>query len=182
MEASMNGVERRKKILDLLHHSAQPLSGGALGKATGVSRQVVVQDIALLRTEGHNILATPRGYVLADHSGPTRTFKVLHTNEQTEDELNTIVDLGGCIIDVTINHRVYGKMTAPLGIKNRRGVQAFMQNIHTGKSTPLMNITSGYHFHTVSADHEEILDEIEAALEEKHYLAPRLPYEEDGNL
>ena len=179
MDTIKNGNERRKQILNLLHHSDMPLSGGALGKATGVSRQVVVQDIALLRTEGHDITATARGYLLASHSGPVRTFKLYHTNEQTEDELNTIVDLGGHIVDVTINHRVYGKMTAPLGIKNRRGVQAFMQNIHTGKSTPLMNITSGYHFHTVTADQEEILDEIEAALAAKNYLAPRLPYEED---
>ena len=179
MDTIKNGNERRKQILNLLHHSDMPLSGGALGKATGVSRQVVVQDIALLRTEGHEITATARGYLLTVHSGPVRTFKLCHTNEQTEDELNTIVDLGGHIVDVTINHRVYGKMTAPLGIKNRRGVQAFMQNIHTGKSTPLMNITSGYHFHTVTADQEEILDEIEAALAAKNYLAPRLPYEED---
>ena len=179
MEANKNGNDRRKMILNLLHRSDTPLSGGALGKATGVSRQVVVQDIALLRTEGHPIQATPRGYVLDEHGGPVRTFKVCHTNEQTEDELNLIVDLGGCILDVSINHRVYGKMTAPLGIKNRRGVQVFMTDIHSGKSTPLMNITSGYHFHTVTADQEEILDEIEAALREKNYLVPRLPYEED---
>ena len=179
MEGNMTGAERRKKILSLLRQSDTPLSGGALGAATGVSRQVVVQDIALLRTEGHEITATARGYLLDGHSTPTRIFKLCHTNEQTEDELNAIVDLGGCIVDVVINHRVYGRMSAPLGIKNRRGVQAFMQNIHTGKSTPLMNITSGYHFHTVTADQEEILDEIEAALAAKNYLAPRLPYEEE---
>ncbi len=180
MEAAMNGAERRKKILDLLRRSETPLSGGALGTATGVSRQVVVQDIALLRTEGHEITATARGYVLSVPTGHTRQFKVCHTNDQTADELNTIVDLGGCVVDVMINHRVYGKMTAPLGIKSRRDVQAFMHNIETGKSTPLMNITSGYHFHTISADQEEILDEIEAALRQKNYLAPRLPYEEES--
>lgn len=76
-----------------------------------------------------------------------------------------------------MNHRVYGKMSAPLNIKNRRDVQLFMNNIRTGKSAPLMNVTSGYHFHHVSAEQEEILDEIEEALREKHYLAELLPYE-----
>lgn len=180
MDSMMHGVERRKKIVDLLRQSETPLSGGALGTATGVSRQVVVQDIALLRTEGYDITATARGYVLTTADALTRRFKVCHTNEQTEDELETIVDLGGRVIDVMINHRVYGKMSAPLGIKSRRDVQAFMQNIRTGKSTPLMNITSGYHFHTVAADQEEILEEIENALRQKGYLAPLLPYEEDA--
>jgi len=113
---------------------------------------------------------------------PSRQFKVCHTNDQTADELNTIVDLGGCVVDVMINHRVYGKMTAPLNIKSRRDVQTFLHSIATGKSTPLMNITSGYHFHTVSAEQTEILDEIETALQEKGYLAPRLPYEEENEI
>lgn len=87
------------------------------------------------------------------------------------------MDLGGIVLDVMVNHRVYGKMSAPLNIKNRRDVQLFMNNIRTGKSAPLMNVTSGYHFHHVSAEQEEILDEIEKALREKHYLAELLPYE-----
>jgi len=182
MDAVMHGTERRKKILELLRKSDAPLSGGALGTATGVSRQVVVQDIALLRTEGHAITATARGYVLNAPHLPSRQFKVCHTNDQTADELNTIVDLGGCVVDVMINHRVYGKMTAPLNIKSRRDVQTFLHSIATGKSTPLMNITSGYHFHTVSAEQTEILDEIETALQEKGYLAPRLPYEEENEI
>lgn len=173
----MTGTERRKKIISLMRESSQPLSGGALGSATGVSRQVVVQDIALLRTEGYSIIATARGYLLNEPNQLTRTFKVIHTNEQTEEELTTIVDLGGCIIDVMVNHRIYGKMSAPLNIRNRRDVQVFMNNIKSGKSSPLMNVTSGYHFHRISADSEEILDEIEDALREKNFLSELLPYE-----
>ncbi len=88
------------------------------------------------------------------------------------------MDLGGCVLDVMINHRVYGKVTAPLNIKNRRDIQIFMNDIESGKSAPLMNVTSGYHFHRVSAEQEEILDEIEEALREKHYLTELMPYEE----
>ena len=164
METTMTGVQRRKKILEMLGQSSTPLSGGALGRAVGVSRQVVVQDIALLRTEGHPVLATARGYVLEVPHQTERLFKMCHTTEQTREELNTIVDLGGEVLDVMVNHRIYGKVSAPLNIRSRRDVEAFVENIRTGRSTPLLNVTSGYHFHHVAADQEEILDEIEEAL------------------
>lgn len=169
METTMTGVQRRKKILEMLGQSSTPLSGGALGRAVGVSRQVVVQDIALLRTEGHPVLATARGYVLEVPHQTERLFKMCHTTEQTREELNTIVDLGGEVLDVMVNHRIYGKVSAPLNIRSRRDVEAFVENIRTGRSTPLLNVTSGYHFHHVAADQEEILDEIEAALREKGF-------------
>ncbi|MDE7478061.1 MAG: transcription repressor NadR [Lachnospiraceae bacterium] len=183
MEKELTGAERRKLLLSMVRQSQVPISGNALGKKTGVSRQVVVQDIALLRTEGYPIMSTPRGYYLkqAEQSGCVRIFKVCHTDEQVEDELNAIVDLGGTVLDVMVNHRVYGKMTAALNIKSRRDVRVFAENIRSGKSTPLLNVTSGYHFHTVSADSETILDEIEEMLCQKGYLAELLPYEKDDN-
>lgn len=179
MEKELTGTERRKILLSLMQQSAAPIPGSALGKKTGVSRQVVVQDIALLRTEGYPILSTTKGYCLErmDRSRCARTYKVCHTDDQVEDELESVVDLGGMVLDVTVNHRVYGKMTAPLNIRSRRDVRAFVDNIRSGKSVPLLNVTSGYHFHTVAADSEAILDEIEDMLRRKGYLAQRLPYE-----
>lgn len=179
MEQVMNGSQRRKKIVAMLRDSSKPISGAALGKETGVSRQVVVQDIALLRTEGYEIVATARGYVLNEPKQVMRIFKTCHTNEQTEEELTTIVDLGGCVLDVMVNHRVYGKVTAPLNIRNRRDIQVFMRELNTGKSTALLNITSGYHFHKITAEREEILDEIEEALREKGMLTELMPYENE---
>lgn len=175
----ITGNVRRKKILDLIARAEKPVSGSALGKATGVSRQVVVQDIALLRTEGHPITATARGYVLEKSNEPVRLFKLCHTSEQTEEELCAVVDLGGCVIDVMVNHRTYGKMSAPLNIRSRRDVQKFMEELRSGKSIPLLNITSGYHFHHISAESNEILDEIEEVLRKKNFLAEFLPYESD---
>ncbi len=173
----MTGAERRKKIISMMRESSSPLSGGALGNATGVSRQIVVQDIALLRTEGYSILATARGYILDEPEENTRLIKVRHDEERTEEELLTIVDLGGCIVDVMVNHRVYGKMTAPLNIKNRRDVQTFLNNLKSGKSAPLFKVTSGYHFHHISAESEEILDEIVESLREKNFLTEIFNYE-----
>lgn len=174
----MTGEERRKIIIEAIKNSDEPLSGGALGRITGVSRQVVVQDIALLRAQDYPIMATNRGYVFSDARKYTRILKVHHSNEQTEDELKTIVDLGGVVIDVMINHRVYGKMTAKLNIRSRRDISSYLSDIKSGKSIPLMNITSGYHFHTVCADSQEALNDIEDALQRKNYLAEVLPYEE----
>ena len=99
--------------------------------------------------------------------------------DRADEELNTIVDLGGEVLDVMVNHRIYGKVSAPLNIRSRRDVEAFVENIRTGRSTPLLNVTSGYHFHHVAADQEEILDEIEAALREKGFLADFLSYEQE---
>ena len=175
----MTGAERRKKILTLIQESATPLSGAAIGTATGVSRQVVVQDIALLRREGHDILATARGYILDSPAESIRLFKVCHDESRTEEELTTIVDLGGCVVDVLVNHRVYGKVSAPLNIKNRRDVNAFLKDLKLGKSSPLLNVTSGYHFHHISAEQPEILDEIEEALMEKNFLTEVFPYEKE---
>ena len=106
MEQVVNGSQRRKQIVDILKQSSEPVSGTALGKITGVSRQVVVQDMALLRTEGYDIVATARGYMMNTPKNAMRIFKVFHTNEQTEEELTTIVDLGGSVLDVMVNHRV----------------------------------------------------------------------------
>lgn len=179
MEQTLHGSQRRKLILKLLKESKTPLSGAALGKETGVSRQVVVQDMALLRTEGYEIMATPKGYVLDEPKQAMRIFKTFHTNEQTEEELKTIVDLGGCVVDVMVNHRAYGKMSAILNIRNRRDVQNFMNQLKSGKSTALLNVTSGYHFHKITAESEEILDEVEEALKEKGLLAEVMPYESE---
>lgn len=179
-EGALDAQERRLRIASKLADSEKPLSGTALAEDLGVSRQVIVQDIALLRANGHDILATNRGYVLApekEPSGCTRRFKVRHTEEQTVDELETIVDLGGTVEDVMVNHRVYGKVTAPLGLKSRRDIARFAEDMRTGRSSLLMTVTSGYHFHKVSAESEEVLSDIERALADKGYLAEYLPHE-----
>ncbi|MDY4040863.1 MAG: transcription repressor NadR [Collinsella sp.] len=178
----MKGAERREAILRELHGAGAPISGSALARAVGVSRQVIVQDIALLRANGDDVVATARGYVLREGPEPrlpTRVVKVHHTTDQLEEELNCIVDLGGAVQNVMVNHRVYGAITAELDIRCRRDVGRYLADINSGKSVPLMTVTSGYHFHRISADTEERLDEIEAALDERGFLAEVMPYEQD---
>ena len=166
----MNTAERRGEILKILHNADAPVAARELAGKFGVSRQVIVQDIALIRAAGYEIISTNRGYILNQPKTVCRMFKVQHTDEQLEEELNTIVDLGGCVDNVMIHHRVYGKMEAELALSSRRKVGAFMEDIRSGKSSPLKNITSNYHYHKVSADSEETLDLIEQELREKGFL------------
>ncbi|MCI2173370.1 MAG: transcription repressor NadR [Atopobiaceae bacterium] len=178
----MGGAERRQAILDSLSEAGtgSALSGRELAGRFGVSRQVVVQDIALMREAGTPIVATSRGYVLErrrESDRPRRTVKVRHSIDQIGDELCAIVDRGGRVLDVTVNHRAYGFVSAPLDIANRRDVRRFVDDISSGVSSPLMTLTSGYHFHLIEANTEDELDEIEAALDELGFLAKVLPYE-----
>ena len=176
----MNARERRRAIMDVLEVAKEPVSGSALAREVGVSRQIVVQDIALLRADGHDVVATNRGYVLQEAPSspavPTRLVKVRHSVEQAGDELTSIV---GAVLNVIVNHRVYGKITADLDIRNRRDVERYLHDIESGKSFPLLTVTSGYHFHRIAAEDEQTLDEIEAILKEKGYLADLMPYEDD---
>lgn len=166
----MTGSERRAYIIEQIKSSRTPVSGTALAKQCEVSRQVIVQDIALLRTAGYDILSTNRGYILHVPDIASRVFKVRHTDEQLEEEVNLIVDLGGYVVNVFVNHRVYGHLEAELGIRSRKMVKEFLRDIESGVSSPLKNVTSGYHYHKVEADTEDTLDEIEEMLREKGLL------------
>lgn len=175
---ALSAEQRRQRIIEALEESAQPISGAALGKRMEVSRQVIVQDITVLRHSGHQIDATNLGYVLrSGTTGPLRLFKVRHAPDQTQDELDSIVDLGACVVDVLVNHRTYGLMKADLGLRNRRDVRRFIEELESGVSTPLLTLTDGYHFHHVSAESQTVLDEVELMLQQKGYLAEFTDYE-----
>ena len=148
--------------------------GGKLSEKFGVSRQIIVQDISALKEAGYEILSTHSGYVMQTTPHCERVYKLFHTKDQTEDELNTIIDFGGIVADVFVWHKVYGKMTAPLNISSRLHIAQFLEGVRTGKSSELMNITGGYHYHTVKADSEEVLNRIESALQEKGFIAPEI--------
>ena len=170
----MKAVERRKAIVNLLLSSTDAISGGKLSEEFGVSRQIIVQDITVLKGSGYDILSTHNGYIIQKSPLKERVFKVYHTTQQTEDELNTIVNLGGTVVDVFVWHKVYGKMVAPLNIFSPMHVKQFIEGVRSGKSTELMNITGGYHYHTVRAESDEILDKIGNTLDEKGYIAPEI--------
>ena len=166
----MNTAERRGEILKILHNADAPVAARELAGKFGVSRQVIVQDIALIRAEGNDVISTNRGYIFTAPHTVSRIFKVHHTDADLENELCGIVDLGGKVINVMVNHRVYGHIEAELNISSRRQVENFMEDIRSGKSSPLKNITSDYHYHKVEAESEEILDMIQDMLKRRGFL------------
>ena len=167
----MKAAERRNAIANFLLAEDKAVSGGELSEKFGVSRQIIVQDITVLKGLGYDILSTHNGYIIQKSPLKERVLKLHHTTEQTEDELSLIVRLGGTVVDVFVWHKVYGKMEAKLNIFSDLHVKQFIEGVRTGKSTELMNITGGYHYHTIRAESEEVLDQIEKVLEESGYIA-----------
>ena len=155
--------KRRDGILSLLEESDIPLSGTEL-----------VQDIALLRAEDKKILSTYRGYVLDRESEKKRkcirVFCVCHSTKDTQDELQTIVDYGGHVLDVAVDHPLYGQIRADLIINNRLDVAEFVDRMNRYNAQPLKVLTGDYHYHTVTAESEKNLDFIEQELRKKGYL------------
>lgn len=168
----LSGDIRRSEILNIIKSSDKPVSASILAKQLGVSRQVIVSDIALLRASNINIISTHKGYIIQSDASKKvfRIFTVNHTNKQIQDELNAIVDLGGKVSDVIVNHTIYGAITAGLSISSRKDVQDFICELTANQTRPLKELTNGVHSHTVFAESEEILNFIEKKLEEKGYL------------
>ena len=170
----MTGEERRSKILKLLKEQDVPLSGTALAGEFHVSRQVIVQDIALMRAESHDILSTNRGYLYRreEHATalPKRVFSVRHNTEQVLDEFMTVIDLGGKVLDVVVEHELYGQIRVDLLIDNARDAQDFYKKLLHSKDNPLKILTDDCHYHTVAAPSEKLLDLIQQELLSKGYL------------
>ena len=160
--------KRQNEIITFLQESNDPISGEVLGEKFGVSRQIIVKDIGVLKAFGLDIVSTNKGYKIDTSHGLTKIIESSHDDSAIKDELNTIVDNGGVVIDIFINHPVYGVIRKDLNIKSRNGVNNFVKNMDI--STPLKNLTANVHYHTISAKDEESLKKIEKALGEKGYL------------
>ena len=146
----MHSDERRKAIADVLRAADAPVSASALAEKFSVSRQIIVGDIALLRSSGEEILATPRGYVTPKEArGILRRVAVKHTPQEMEAELNTIVDNGCTVIDVIVDHPIYGQLTGQLQISSRYDVEQFLARVQAHDAAPLSMLTGGIHLHTL---------------------------------
>lgn len=167
----MDGEQRRKGIIDLLNDADNPLSGSYLADHFKVSRQIIVGDVTLLRACGEKIVSTHKGYILEKRKEIIRKFKVRHKDNEISDELYTIVDAGGKILDVVVSHGIYGEIKADLILSSRRDVDEFSEQMEQGKISPLKHLTNDYHYHTISGETEEQLDFIEDQLKKKGYIS-----------
>ena len=168
------GDQRRIQLLQLLKDQGEPLSGTALAKALGVSRQVIVQDIALMRAENHRILSTNKGYIYRTSTGesilPKRVYHVKHSTDDVLDEFLTVLELGGVVLDVAVEHEIYGQIRADLLIETAQDAQDFASRLQGCRDNPLKVLTDDCHYHTVAASSEKLLDLIGEALGRKGYL------------
>ncbi len=170
----MKANNRRKKILSIIRKSAIPVTGKELAALLQVTRQVIVQDIALLRAEGEAVFATSSGYLLVDSAFQKRPIKVFtcrhKTLEEAEKELMIIVQNGGRVRDVIIEHPIYGEITGALMIDTPAAVKNLIERLRRKDSLMLSSITDGAHMHTVDAKTAESLEMIEANLQEAGIL------------
>jgi len=165
----MDAADRRTAILERMEGATTPLPAARLGEELGVSRQIIVGDVALLRASGHSIHATNRGYVLArPATRPHRSIFVQHTREDIAIELSAIIKVGGSVLDVSVEHRLYGQITVDLLIRSPEDLAHFLARLP--RSTALSELTNGWHTHTIEADDEAALDAVEARMGELGFL------------
>ena len=170
----LTGEERRKQLEDVLENSTKAVSGTDLAKQFEVSRQVIVQDIALLRATNKNILSTNKGYILfredEKQKKAQRILRVFHKDKDIMKEFQCIVDYGAKVLDVVVEHDLYGQISVDLLIQSRQDALNFVEQLKHCQSKSLSLLTEGIHYHTVEADSEAILDSVEAALKEAGIL------------
>lgn len=170
----MTGDRRREQMLQMLKKQEAPISGATLAKHFCVSRQVIVQDIALMRAENHRIISTNKGYIYRTdkqkNTQPKRVFYVKHTNQQVLDEFVAVIELGGKVLDVAVEHELYGQIRVELLIETIQDAKDFVDRLCNCKDNPLKVLTDDCHYHTVAAPSEKLLDLIQAELEAKGIL------------
>ncbi|MFB4163766.1 transcription repressor NadR [Alteribacillus sp. JSM 102045] len=174
-ENKIPGNKRREMILEWLSDAVHPITGSELALKTKVSRQVIVQDISLLKAKNHPIIATSQGYLLMNkqqNASIKKQIACFHSSDTsvTEEELNIIVDHGATVRDVSIEHPLYGDLTASLMLSTRKDVQQFMERLNETQAPLLSELTDGTHLHTIEAPSAKIIEEVENALEVKGFL------------
>ena len=165
----MNAQERRGALLLRLNSGGAPVSASALAREFGVSRQIIVGDVALLRAGGAEILSTPRGYALSQiGEGLRRSVACVHDEAGTERELLIMVENGCVVRDVIVEHPVYGLLTGALALSSRADVAHFLEK--SAGVAPLSSLTGGIHLHTLLCPDEEAFQRVRKDLEEAGFL------------
>lgn len=151
--------QRRHEMLSLLERNPRPITGGELASRFGVSRQVIVQDIAILRAGGAEIVATPQGYLLPSQVGRPAFRDVIaccHGRDQIAEELHILVDHGVRVLDVIVEHPVYGELRGMLMVESRSDVADLVERLKN--TEPLSTLTKGVHLHTIEAHRRDAIE------------------------
>jgi transcriptional regulator of NAD metabolism len=167
-----SGSDRRRRIVEWMRAHSAPVRGGEIARRFRVSRQCVVQDMAILRAGGREIVATPRGYQLPGL--PVRPHRAIlacrHKPERTQEELHILVDNGVKILDVVVEHPVYGELRGSLMLESRADVDDFLRQVSASRAVLLSTLTAGVHLHTVEASRSAMISRAKKQLREKGFL------------
>jgi uncharacterized protein len=167
-----SGDSRRRRMFAWMRSHPAPVRGDELARRFRVSRQCVVQDMAILRAGGREILATPRGYRLPGNS--ERSYQAVlacrHAPERAKEELEILVDHGVKVLDVIVEHPLYGELRGALEIESRADVQDFLRRVHGSRAALLSSLTGGVHLHTVEASRKEMISRATARLRARGFL------------
>lgn len=171
----MNSNERRDNIIKLLLENNGPLKGNIIAEKYTVTRQVIVKDIAILRAQGKNIIATPDGYIInANQNKVKAIIAVTHNKDQMFDELSIVIKYGGTIEDVIVEHPLYGEIKGMLMIKNYNELNKFIQRYEKQKAKLLSALTNGVHLHTIAAESQSDIDLIISELKKHNFIVSDL--------
>ena len=175
MLSRLDARSRRDCIHTILSDSKTPVSAASLAEKFHVSRQIIVGDIALLRASGAGVIATPRGYLIQKGqtvaSEDDYTIVCSHSSDELLlDELYTVVDSGATVVDVIVEHPVYGQLTGILQISSRYDADRFVETLRSSNAAPLSQITDGIHLHTIRCPDPERIEYIKAQLNKKGIL------------
>lgn len=163
----MTFEERRTDILRALNSTKQPISASTFGAKYGVTRQIIVNDIALLRAGGTKIIALPRGYAIEEENSSAYIIASHHSKDNIKEELLTIIEHGCGVIDVVVEHSIYGRISEQLHIYTKNDVEKFVEKMEQNQTQPLCSLTNDFHYHTLTCPTPEHFKQIEAILKEK---------------
>lgn len=167
----MNSIERREKIISLLINNIKAIKGIELAKMFGVTRQIIVRDIAILRAHGNEIIATPEGYLISRKSERIRNvIAVKHNHSRLNEELSIIIKYGGIVEDIIVEHSLYGEIKAMIMVSNLNELEKFIAKYEKSNSKLLSVLTDGVHLHTITTATEEDMDCIINVLRKKEFL------------
>jgi len=169
----MDATMRRKRVFEIINKDNAPVSASVLAKELSVSRQVIVGDIAILRAQGHEIIATARGYMVSALVGQNQhvgKMACCHNAENTKEELYIIVDLGATVVNVIVEHELYGEITGQLNIKTRDDVDIFVDKVKSSEAKLLSALTLGVHLHTIACRDKAHFEQVYHALENAGFL------------
>jgi hypothetical protein len=169
---SNGGGTRRKKIERLLQTRKVPVQGNQIARLFRVSRQCVVQDLAILRASGAQIEATPRGYRVMPRPKPAvrAVLACRHKPDRTQEELQILVDYGCKVLDVIVEHPLYGELRGSLMLESRADVADFCRNWRGTHAQLLSSLTHGVHLHTVEAARRDRITRAKARLRARGFL------------